>query len=191
MMNTNPSPGKENRLPETKPRDDPGALWALQVDLLSMAESILGRRDHSKKIYQPQFSDHGPCIRNTPNLDGAFAELSRASELCWPAVVFEMAHETIHLLNPVTGSTNNLEEGVAVAFSLYVQPSFGVSIQPSTPSYLHALQLARTLPGGPFQAAALVRNRFGALNNITIQDLRRLFPSVGEEVLSSLAESFA
>ena len=60
------------------------------------------------------------------NLDGAFAELSRASECYWPTVVFEMAHETVHLLNPVPGNANNLEEGVAVAFSLRVQPSYGI-----------------------------------------------------------------
>ena len=178
------------QLPETEPLDDPEALWALQVDLLSMAESILGRRDLSKKIYQPQFSDDGPRIRNTPNLDGAFTELSRAGECYWPTVVFEMAHETVHLLNPVPGTTNNLEEGVAVAFSLHVQPSFGVCMQPSIPSYLHAFQLARMLPGGPLRGAERARNQFGALNDITVQDLWGLFPSVGEAVLGRLAERF-
>ena len=88
------------QLPETMPREAPEALWTLQLELLSMAESILGHRDIRKKIYSPQFSDEGPCIRNTPNLDGAFAELSRVGECYWPTVVFEMAHETVHLLNP-------------------------------------------------------------------------------------------
>ena len=190
MMSTEPLPIKVIQLPETKPLDDPEALWALQVDLLSMAESVLGRRDLSKKIYQPQFSDDGPCIRNTPNLDGAFTELSRAGERYWPAVVFEMAHETVHLLDPVPGSTNNLEEGVAVAFSLHVQPSFGVCLQSSIPSYICAYQLVCNLPGGPLRAAGRVRNRFDALNDITVQDLMGLFPSVGESVLGRLAERF-
>ena len=178
------------QLPKTNPVDDPEALWSLQVELLALAESILGRRDLSKKIYQPQFSDDGPCIRNTPNLDGAFAELSRNGECYWPTVVFEMAHETVHLLNPAIGSTNNLEEGVAVAFSLHVQPSYGVNIQPSTPSYLHALQLARMLPGGLLRAAERVRDRAGALNAVTVRDLRDLFPSVEETALERLAERF-
>lgn len=155
-----------------------------------MAESILGPRDLSKRIYPPQFTDGGPCIRNTPNLDGAFTELSRAGECYWPTVVFEMAHEAVHLLNPVAGSTNNLEEGVAVAFSLYVQPSYDVRIRPSLPSYLHALHLARMLPGGALAAAARLRSRFGALNDITVQDLRRTFPSVGEDLLRSLTAKF-
>ena len=147
--------------------------------------------DLSKKIYQPKFSDEGPCLRNTPNLDGAFAELSRAAECSWPEVVFEIAHETIHLLNPVIGGTNNLEEGVAVAFSLHVQPSYGVNLQPSIPSYLHALQLSLMLPEGPFRAAKRVRHRVGALNAVTAHDLRELFPSVEELVLGRLAERFS
>ena len=189
-MSTEPSSTKVMQLPETKPLDDPEAMWALQVHLLSTAESILGRRDLSKKIYQPQFSADGPCIRNTPILDGAFTELSRAGECYWPTVVFEMAHETVHLLDPVPGGTNNLEEGVAVAFSLHVQPSFGVCIQPSIPSYLHAFQLAQILPGGPLRAARRVREEFGMLNDITLQDLHDLFPSVDEAVLGILARRF-
>ena len=178
------------QLPEARPRDDPEALWTLQGELLSMAESILGRRDLTKKIYQPRFSDNGPRIRNTPNLDGAFAELSRAGECYWPTVVFEMAHETVHLLNPVPGNANHLEEGVAVAFSLRVQPSYSISIQPSIPSYLHASELASMLPGGSLQAARRVRDRFGALDGITAQHLRELFPSAGGVVLEKLCERF-
>ena len=63
MMKMDPSSRKEYQLPETNPLDDPGGLWALQINLLFMAESILGHRDQSKRIYQPQFSDDGPCIR--------------------------------------------------------------------------------------------------------------------------------
>ena len=103
--------------PATNPVDDPAALWPLQLRLLDAAESLLGARDLSKKVYQPQFTDHGPNLRKTPNLNGAFVELSRTAETDWAEAVFEMAHETVHLLNPVAGNTNNLEEGVAVAFS--------------------------------------------------------------------------
>ena len=178
------------QFPETKPRDDPDGLWALQVELLSMAQSFLGRRDLSKQICQPQFTDDGPQIRNTPNLDGAFVELSRDGECDWPEVVFEMAHETVHLINPVAGNTNNLEEGVAVAFSLHVQPAYSICIRPSSPSYLHVFQLASMLPGGPLEAARRVRDRVGALSNLTARDLSELFPNVDTVVLGKLAERF-
>ena len=121
------------QFPTTNPVDDPLALWALQLELLGQAETLLGPKDQSKKVYQPQFTDHGPNLRNTPNRDGAFVELSRAAETDWAEAVFEMAHETVHLLNPVAGYTNNLEEGVAVAFSLHVQPSTGSTSDRSQP----------------------------------------------------------
>ena len=155
-----------------------------------MAESLLGPRDVSKKVCQPQFTDNGPRLRNTPNLDGAFAELSRAGECYWPTVVFEMAHETVHLLNPIPGNTNNLEEGVAVKFSLYVQPSYGIRIWPRTTSYLYALQLVDMLPGGPLEAAKQLRYRVGALSNVTEQHLGELFPNVDRVILNKLTEPF-
>ena len=177
-------------LPETNPRDDPPGLWKLQWELLSVAESVLGPRNVSKKIYQPQFTDDGPGIRNTPELDGAVVELNRVSECSWPETVFEMAHETVHLLNPICGNANYLEEGVAVAFSLGVQQLYGVSVQTSMKSYLYALQLVAMLPGGPFEAGKQARDRVGALSDATVEVLEELFPSMDEAVLSKLAEEF-
>ena len=178
------------RLPQADPRDAPAFLWALQLELLAKAESALGPRDPSKTIYQPEFTDDGPLIRNTPNLDGAFAELSRNGESYWPTVVFELAHESVHLLNPIPGNTNNLEEGVAVAFSLSVQPEYGVNNPPAMKSYIDALQLVCVLPGGPLEAGRRVRERIGRLSAVTVKDLRALFPSVDRQVLNKLAASF-
>ena len=162
----------------------------MQLELLSMAESVLGPRDISKKIYQPKFTDEGPQLRNTPNFDGAFVELSRFGECYWPTVVYEMAHETVHLLDPIPGNSNNLEEGAAVAFSLDVQPSYGVSMRASIPSYRYALQLVRMIPGGPLEAANHVRRRYGALGSVTAQILEELFPNIDRAILSKLAEKF-
>ena len=178
------------KLPDTNPRDDPAGLWALQLELLMRAEFILGPRDLSKEICQPDFADDGPRIRNTPELDGAFVELNRDSECSWPETVFEMAHETVHLLNPISGNANYLEEGVAVAFSLSVQQLYGVSVQTSMKSYLYALQLVAILPGGPFEVGKGIRERVGALSDARGEDLGELFPNVDKTVLSKLAEEF-
>ena len=178
------------KLPDTNPRDDPAGLWALQLELLMRAEFILGPRDLSKEICQPDFADDGPRIRNTPELDGAFVELNRDAECSWPETVFEMAHETVHLLNPIPGNANYLEEGVAVAFSLSVQQLYGVSVQTSMKSYLYALQLVAILPGGPFEVGKGIRERVGALSDARVEDLGELFPNVDKTVLSKLAEEF-
>ena len=178
------------KLPDTNPCDDPSGLWALQQELLMMAEGTLGPRDMSKQICQPQFTDDGPRIRNTPELDGAYVELNRDAEHSWPETVFEMAHESVHLLNPIPGNANFLEEGVAVAFSIGVQPLYGINVQTSMKSYLYALQLVVALPGGPLEAGRRVRECVGTLSAATVRDLVELFPSVDSAVLSNLAEEF-
>ena len=137
------------------------------------------------------FTDDGPHIRNTPELDGAFAELSRNSECYWPTATHEMAHETVHLLNPAPGNGNYLGEGVAVAFSVYVQTLFGLQPQPiGLTSYRHALELVGRLPNGPLEAARQVRAAVGALSQVTTQHLVDLFPNVDRETLSNLAAPF-
>ena len=178
------------KLPATNPRDDPERLWAMQADLLVIAESVLGPRDSSKEICAPRFVDDGPYIRNSPNMGAAWVELSRNGENYWPTVVYEMAHETVHLLNPIAGNANNLEEGVAVAFSLYVQPVYGICNPPRMKSYLCALGLVVALPGGPLEAGRRVREQIGALSAATVEDLRELFPSADVAVLSKLVEEF-
>ncbi len=179
------------QLPGTEPLDDAPGLWALQWELLEIAETELGPRDRSKKVYQPQFADDGPFLRNTPNFDGAFVELSRNDEHYWPTVVYEMAHETVHLLNPVArGNGNYLEEGVAVAFSLYVQPMYGFKMSVQIPSYEYALKLADSLPVGTLAAGKLIRQHIGALSSATAQSLAELFPEGDEAVCDRLTQRF-
>ena len=178
------------QFPATNPVDDPAALWALQLELLGRAETLLGSRDQSKKVYRPQFTDCGPNLRNTLNRDGAFVELSRAAETEWAEAVFEMAHETVHLLNPVAGNTNNLEEGVAVAFSLYVQPAYGINVQPGTTAYDHPHDLVSRLPGGPFAAGRRIRGEVGALSVTTPETLCKLFPELNRQIAADLTQPF-
>ena len=178
------------RFPATNPVDEPATLWALQLKLLDAAESLLGSRDRFKKVYQPEFTDHGPNLRNTPNLNGAFVELSRAAETDWAEAVFEMAHETVHLLNPVAGNTNNLEEGVAVAFSFHIQPAYGINVRPGTTAYDHAYGMVCHLPGGPLAAGRRVRHEVGSLSTATTETLCRLFPELDRALAVALARPF-
>ena len=134
----------------------------------------------------------GPIYATRPNLTaGAFAELSRTSEYYWPTAIYEMAHETVHLLNPVPGSGNYLGDGIAVAFSVYAQMLFGLQPQPiGLASYRRALELVCRLPNGPLEAARQVRAAVGALSQVTAQHLEDLFPDVDRETLSNLAAPF-
>lgn len=119
-------------------------------------------------------------VRNTPDLKGAFAELSFAARTFWPTVVFELAHETVHLLNPMPRNGNKLEEGVAVEFSIYAQEKLGAPIiqQPTKGFYFSALQLVRLLPGGTFQAARHIRAAHGPLSDVKARQLQALYPGI-------------
>lgn len=183
---------KEPTLPiSSSPGEHPGALWAVQLQLLRLAEDALGPRDASKKIYQPVFADDGPFIRNTPNLDGAFAELSRNAESYWPTAIYELAHETVHLLNPKPGVGNWLSEGVAVAFSVHAQICFKLPPQRiGVQSYRRSLELVSELPCGPLAAGQSIRAPCGSLDGATKGVLTELFPSVDSEILTELCNPF-
>jgi hypothetical protein len=177
------------RLPISVPKDDPSSLWMLQQELIALAETLLGERDRTKVIYQPSFHEEGPHLRNTPDLSGAFVELGPGSKVYWPTAVYEMAHETVHLLNPVVGHTNWLEEGVAVEFSIYARNVYAVPVQlPESGPYLEALNMVRALPGGTFAAANQVRKAVGSLNAASFQQLCSLFPACDIAYLRRLSE---
>ena len=167
------------------------ALWIVQLQLLGLAENSLGLRDSSKTIYQPAFADDGPYIRNTPNLDGAFAELSRNAETYWPTVVYELAHETVHLLNPKPGVGNWLSEGIAVAFSNFALRRF--NLEPHSTdmqSYRRALSLVSGLAYDPLVAGRCIRAACGSLNTADQSILGNLFPGVDSEILTELCKPF-
>ena len=175
----------------SSPGEDPSALWIVQLQLLGLAENTLGLRDSSKTIYQPAFADDGPYIRNTPNFDGAFAELSRNAETYWPTAVYELAHETVHLLNPKPGVGNWLSEGIAVAFSVYAQLHFKLEPQRiDMQSYRRSLELASELPYGALAAGRSIRDACGSLNSTTRSILETLFPSVDLRLLTQLCQPF-
>ena len=180
-----------NRL-STAPIDDPSSLWALQLELLAMAEALFGPRYPSYQLYQPQFYEEGPNLRFGLDQQGVWAEISCNGRFYWPTVVYELALETVHLLNPgLLGTANNLEEGVAVAFSLHAQTQYGVDVQvPAIPSYVYAVRLVDKLPGDILSDAALIRRELGQLRKVTPQDSRRLFPGLDARIAHELTRKF-
>ena len=156
---------------------------------MAHAEALLGIRDTTKQLCQPTFHQKGPFLRNTPNLDGAFAELSINAAGYWPTVVFELSHETVHLLDPVIGITNWLEEGAAVEFS--VQMTRQLTNHPMEPAPGSNYALARTLvaelPLQPLRSVGELRQRFGALSSISAEQISATFPSVSSHVAEQLA----
>jgi len=175
--------------PTTRPDGSPVDLWRIQQEVLQVAEALLGARNRSKQICQPVFDGKGPYLVNTPNRDGAFAALSMGAAGYWPTTVYELAHETVHLLDPVEGATTWLEEGVAVAFAVHVAATYtsqGQTPSPGSP-YAEALDLVHQFADPCFPAARHIRSNIGPLSSVSEGVLAAAFPQVSGVVLSRLA----
>jgi hypothetical protein len=181
---------KMYNFPSALPADSPADVWSLQQLLLSEAEAMLGPRDGTKTICQPQFRDGPPQVINTPSLDGAFAYLSRNASQSWPVAIYELAHESVHLLNPTIGPGNYLEEGVAVAFSIEMAKKFvgGYFLPPEGSSYRHALDLLSRIPDWNFDQMKAIRSRFGSFSAATPETLEEVLPNVASELASDLCQ---
>lgn len=182
--------------PSEFPKARPDKLWELQQNLLHRAEGLLGSRDMTKIIYQPQFGEIPPGVINSASGDGAWAQLSPVAAESWTVSTFELAHETVHLLNPVVGHTIIFEEGVAVDFSLQMSLQFfgglEVAIQDHglTAQYREAWDLVRGLEGNVLTNAKAIRQQAGTLGNITIDTLRSFFPKHDDARLVRMCERF-
>ena len=182
------------QLPDTKPRDNPENLRRLQNELMRIAEAMLGPRDSSIRIVSPDFTDDVPHIFREPTSSGFVwkALLGPCAKDYWRFAVFQLAHETVHLLNPQPGSGSYLEEGVAVEFSLRIQPLYSINIVVNSQDYEDAHELVRQLPGDPLSAGRRIRESVGTLNigKVTAQDLEKLFPDVDEAIICKLVAPF-
>jgi len=169
------------------PEQDPERLLFLQLTLIDVAERLLGERDRSFELRPPVFVENGPFIRVWNNPRAARSELSNNAKVFWPTAVFELAHETVHLMNPIGGHTNYLEEGVAVAFQLHVAPALsGVEIPIELETYLRAHELVLQLGEPALSVAAKIRKHFGKLSSVTPTQLAELFPQATEALLAEI-----
>jgi hypothetical protein len=181
--------------PDTSPEASPEALWALQLKLDDCAQKLFGPRNPSKKLYQPTFEAGGPNVRNTESQDGGFAELSLTAAKSWPAAIHELAHETIHLLDPRPGypigdGASWLEEGLAVNFSLAISSAIGNQGKVSLKKYRLANGLVNRLGGDLFRKVSDIRKRCGHFSDATVFDILEVAPSLPKHVAEKLCMSF-
>ena len=175
--------------PNVPPKDTIPTLVAIQDELLAKAESVLGPRDKTKHILTPRFNGEERPRINCLNQNEAYISLSTTAAEHWNAAEAEISHEVVHLLNPISGCTNYLEEGIATAFSQYAATYYGIFNPPSGP-YKDALNLVNNLSDNPLEAGKALRTDVGALSDVTIQDLTVRFPSIGENISKRLVEEF-
>jgi hypothetical protein len=174
--------------PPSLPNESPSDIWKLQTFLLFEAGIRIGKRNSNKIIYQPIFSKDGPFIEN--KCDGANAALSHNAAGYWPTALYELAHETIHLFDPITGYTNYLEEGIAVIFSVEMSKDWtNHPIITSNETYVKAWELVKKLANNPYTAARYLREKIGPLSMIQSKDIQILFPHIDESISIKLTET--
>lgn len=177
------------RFPAETPSNSPLALAAMQHYLLGAMQARVGIRRRDTQIFSPVFSEDGPHIRLCTG--GGYAVLSPRAAQHWPAAVIELAHETVHLLDPEAGYTNYFEEGIGVAFE--VEMALMLTDYDRSASIRGAYEVAwRTvsaLPGGAYSAASSVRQRCGALRGLSYAEAVLLFPRHDTDELEVLVST--
>ncbi|MCG9729172.1 hypothetical protein L1D44_04850 [Shewanella sp. Isolate13] len=174
---------------KSHPVNDKIGLWHLQTEFMAEAERLFGSRDQTKIIYQPSWDIDGPHVRYTPNKDGAFAELGFNAKTDWEMVVYQLAHETVHLLDQHGGKqTHLLEEGAAVRFSLDMMAKYGFDTAdlPEIDSYKTALKLFDSLGNDPYLITKELRSICGDFISIDEATLEVKCPELAENIIAEL-----
>ncbi len=185
--------------PDARDNDN---LEKLQYDLLEWAEELFGERDTSWTLLAPDF-DECECTPHIFFPDHKESKLVQIKLGCgarkkWNIVLFQMAHEVIHLLNPRKGcKANNLEEGVACAFSAFVQRRciiIGADfVRDNLCAYKYARRLVRRLPQGDIAAAKLIRKEMPAgssFSSVSKVNMQRIFPEIDTHLADELSTTF-
>ena len=128
---------------------------------------------------------------NSYHHDGAFAILSGNARTYWPTTLYELAHETVHILNPVVGQVNYLEEGFAVIFSMHMTSEFtSHPIEPGDKYYREAVRMVSMLDDNPYRAARMIRKRFGVLSLAEEAEMKEMFTHVPAQIIKKLCSRF-
>ena len=111
----------------------------------------------------------------------------------WVGFFFEAAHEAVHCLNPIvpSGPAMYIEEAIASKFSLEVVRRVfgqsGVDVCTISQGYRHALDLASEIDEDTITLGQRLRMHAGALERVTSEELKRLYPHAPERaILASL-----
>lgn len=187
-------------IPSTSPKHSPSELWQLQLLLDSYAQDMFGPRNPDKQLYQPTFSfdpKEQPCVYNTANGDGGYAQLSINASTYWQTTVYELAHETVHLLDPRLAPPNGkgsnwLEEGIAVEFSLHCAGAIFGRIPPvSSSKYVKAKNLVLKMgKENFFEKCQNIRKECGHFADATFDVLKIYAPSCEETAMRKLITRF-
>ena len=162
-------------------------------DMLKEIEINYGERDKKftilgielTDINTPRFWFPGNCnniiIQITEN---CLADINRA--------VYQVAHEAVHLLNPLQlGNSNYLEEGLATSFSGRYCQRHGINITCNSLKYQAAADLVDKLLA---YDQNIIKNLRGSelisLSSVTAEMISDMYPNIDKELIKKLTTNF-
>ena len=175
-----------------------GYTWTLTSRLgqmLRMSEELFGPRDYSYTILGIEFMKCGPQIWYPGNCQHISIQLSFSAAKDMSQACYQLAHETIHLLAP-TGCRNatNLEEGIACYFAQHYmkkvcnEPNWKPA--PHEYEYTQALEAVKCLLEKDLYGIRELRTIQPSFQNMTPEDIIKVFPKLKPEKISFLLEKF-
>ncbi len=173
-----------------------GFTWTLAMrlgDLLYKAESQFGTRDMAYTILGVEFQGDTAqiprCIIQGERKH-IIVQLTASAMKDPHQAMFQLAHECIHLLDPILLTTTVLEEGVAVHFSLEATTVDINALLVHNPNYGAAcLQVRRLLALRP-NAVKEFRRLYGPMHSATAEQLYSICPQIGTTGAEELARPF-
>jgi hypothetical protein len=184
-------------------RIDNDALPSLTRQLglfLEKAEGLFGPRNKSFTLLGIEFYD-GQNRVSYPNADRnqIVIQLSKESRGNHDQALFQLAHETVHVLAPVdVGTSTVLEEGLATYFSLtapdFVDPTYAqrseATLTGKFQAYRDALDDVRSLLSVDPTVIARIRKANELFKSLTARRLCNVAPHCSAEVADRLTHTF-
>ncbi len=173
-----------------------GYTWTLASRLsalLNEVEQRFGSRDHLFTIVGIEFREGGvPQCWFPGNRKHVVIQLSTSCLADVRRSVFQLAHECVHLLNPVlSGTASVLEEGLATLFSLQqTEALFGSRYPVGDAAYERAAQLVGPLLRADAGAIQRLRSDGKSLSAVTAADVRNVYPDLPDDHVDELCQRF-
>ena len=178
--------------------DGSGFTWTLASrlgQLIAFAEERFGPRDTTYCVLGTEFSVSGPQVWFPGNRKHIVVQLSLNCLTNAQSALYELAHETVHLLAPREEKVASvLEEGLATLFSIQqMRRHYGQGWwdnRPGNANYYTAASQAQALLEQDSEAVKKLRQQEPRMSYITSEMIMHHCPSTSKELARALTCNF-
>ena len=174
--------------------DGNGYTWTLASrlgEMISHLEAQFGSRDRSWTILGIEFCESGPRTWYPGNRGQIIIQLSRSASTDLVQALFQLAHESVHLLDPTAFShATVLEEGLATHFSLQYIKQFHPNYTTNDTKYATAASLVAQLLNLSPMVIKNLRSKDIKISQITASQIVAVCPQLPKSVALALTTPF-